>query len=118
MTFLGGFQDCQVSYSPQIIYPQTPPTSSLGKPWFSQTSSTWSNRALLWMRNPKLAPTCCFLHHSQYCSAKEKVLMEGLIDFYQNSFNAVHGLTFLFKALTVVLFHPADPAIMYVEIPL
>lgn len=44
--------------------------------------------------------------------------MEGLIDFYQNPFNAVHGLTFLLRALTVVLFRPADPAIMYVEIPL
>lgn len=35
--------------------------------------------------------------------------MEVLLDFYQNqNCHAVHALTFLFRDLAIVLFHPTD----------
>jgi len=65
-----------------------------------------------------MTSTCCFLHQSLFCSVKEKVLMEVLLDFYQKNCHAVHDLTFLFRSLPMVLFHPTHTAIMYMEIPL
>lgn len=118
MTFLGGFQDCQVSYSPQIIYPQTPSTSSLGKPWFSQTSSTWSERALLWMGSSKLASYLLFSPSFTVLLCQGEGSHGGFDRFLPKTFHAVHGLTFLFRALAFVLFHPADTATMCMEIPL
>lgn len=53
-----------------------------GKTIVAGTSTTWCSRALLWMGNPRMTSTCCFLHQSLHCSTK-KVLMELLLDFYQ-----------------------------------